>query len=158
MCGGVGFKTRNLSEGEMEKFYSPDQIRAIKKAGHAQQFFWSEKAFLPIETKHGIELKIWGNKADDLAIPKTAWAKLESIRAGKWEYLNPKPVLLAIDSGMEKKVWFSLPQGATGLMIRKDGQDIVYLVTKEADAEYKAKTGHNRQPVGKIDYNLPQNH
>lgn len=157
MCGGVGFKTRNLSEGELEKFYTPDQIRAVKKAGHAQQFFWNKQAFLPIETKTGVQLKLWGNKDDYLGIPKTAWAKIESIKAGKWDYLHPKPVILAIDAGLEKKLWFDLPEGAKGLMITKDGQDRVYLVTEEASPEYLAKTGHYRQPRGKIVYKKASN-
>ena len=153
MCSGVSFNSRNLSEGELEKFYTPAQIRAVKKKGTAEQYFWQEHAFLPILTKTGVKLKQWGNKTDDLVLPKTAWAKLESIRAGKWEHLNPKPVLIDITAGIENKFWFALPEGTTGLMVRMDDQDIVYLVTKEADAEYQAKTGHSRQPLGKIVYN-----
>lgn len=152
MCSGVSFESRNLSEGELEKFYTPAQIRAVKKRGHVEQYFWQDKAFLPIVTRTGTQLKIWGNKTDDLLLPKTAWAKLESIRAGKWEHLNPKPVLLDITAGIENKFYFGLPEGTTGLMVRMEDQDIVYLVTKEADEEYKAKTGHSRQPLGKIVY------
>ena len=42
------------------------------------------------------------------------WARLDSIKAGKWEYCHPKPVLIPVQSFMEKDLdkkshWFAVP-------------------------------------------------
>jgi len=148
MCGGVGFKIKNISEEELRKYYSPELIRRFKTTDRIESFFWRKDAVLPVATKHGTELLPWGNKDQDLKLPLTGWAKQESLELGKWNYLKPEIVDIPVEAGYEKKTWFDLPDGTKGVVVKKDNQERVYMITKTADEEYKKQTGHDREPLG----------
>lgn len=148
MCGGARFKIKNIPEQELKKYYSPELVKKFKTVGAAESFFWQKNAVLPVKGKNGEQLMLWGNKDKALKLPKTGWAKLESLKAGKWDYLHPKIADLPLDKGYEKKVWFDLPKGAKGIVVEKNKQERVYLLTQAADAEYKKETGHDREPLG----------
>lgn len=148
MCGGVGFKTKNISDQELARFYSPELIKRFKTAGRIESFFWNKEPVLPVKTKKGTQLILWGNKDENIKLPKTGWAKNESLKIGKWNYLKPEPVDIPIDSGYEKKTWFDFKDGTKGIVVKKDNNERVYMVTKEADDKYIKETGHNREPIG----------
>lgn len=119
MCGGVGFKIKNIPEGELKKYYSSELIKRFKTAGRIESFFWYKDAVLPVETKSGIQLRLWGNKEENIRLPKTGWAKEESLKQGKWNYLHPEMVNILIDDGYEKKTWFNMPEGTKGIVVKK---------------------------------------
>lgn len=148
MCGGVGFKIKNISDDELKKYYSPEYVRRMKAGGKAESFFWHKNAVLPVKSKNGAELKEWGNKDEQLKLPLTGWAKEESLKAGKWDYLKPEVVDVPVDSGYEKKTWFDFKGGTKGIIVKKNGSEKVYMITKEASEDYKNETGHNREPLG----------
>lgn len=148
MCGGVGFQTKNISEEELKKYYSPELIKRFKKTGCVESFFWQDKAVLPVETKAGVQLMLWGNKDQNVKLPPTGWAREESLKEGKWEYLHPEPVAIPAESGYEKKTWFKFRKGTKGVAIERQGEKRVYMITKQAGKEYAEKTGHDREPLG----------
>lgn len=148
MCGGVGFKIKNIAEDELRKYYSPELIKRFKTADRIESFFWRSNAVLPVTTEHGTELLPWGNKDENVKLPKTGWAKTESLKLGKWNYLKPEMVNIPVDSGYEKKTWFDLPEGTKGIVVKDEGRKSVYMVTKEATEEYRQRTGHDREPLG----------
>jgi len=148
MCGGVGFRIKNIPEGELKKFYSPELIKRFKREDRVESFFWYKDPVLPIKTKQGTQLMLWGNKDKEIKLPKTGWAKSESLKQGKWNYLKPEPVDIPIESGYEKKTWFSMPEGTKGIVVKRDKNERVYMITKEASQDYKKETGHDREPVG----------
>ncbi len=148
MCGGVGFKIKNIPEEELRKYYSPELIRRFKTIDRIESFFWRKDAVLPVATGHGSKLLSWGNKEENIKLPKTGWAKEESLKLGKWNYLKPEIVDIPVDSGYEKKTWFDLPSGTKGLVVKKDHQERIYMITKNASDEYKKQTGHDREPLG----------
>lgn len=150
MCGGIGYKIKNIPEAELAKFYTPEEIARFKQTGAVEDFFWRRQPVLPIKTDQGIRLKVWGNKDKNLKLPATGWAREESIMDGKWDYLKPEEVLIGAEKGYEKKVWFDLPQGTPGLLVKRNGEERVYMITKPAGKTYQEKTGHDRQPIGKI--------
>jgi hypothetical protein len=154
MCGGVGFKTKNIPAEELKKFYSPELLRRFKTSGRIESFFWHNDPILPVKNKDGgIKLERWGNKDDAGKLPKTGWAKEESLKIGKWDYLHPEFVDIPVDSGYEKKTWFDLPEGTKGIIVKRAGEERVYMITREASNEYKLETGHGREPLGeKINY------
>lgn len=149
MCGGVGFKIKNISEEELRKYYSPELIKRFKTTGEVESFFWYKDAVLPVKTKTGIQLKIWGNKDEEIKLPKTGWAKIESLKTGKWDHLDPETLDIPVERGYEKKVWFDMPEGTKGILVKKGDEERVYMITEEADGNYKNKTKHERQPLGK---------
>jgi hypothetical protein len=155
MCGGVGFKVKNIPEEELGKYYSPELVKRFKTGGRIESFFWQKNAVLPVKHKTSqeggqafVRLHLWGNKDEVLKLPKTGWAREESLKAGKWNYLHPEPVDIPVDSGYEKKTRFDLPKGTKGIVVKKDHEERVYMITKEAGSEYKKETGHGREPLG----------
>jgi hypothetical protein len=149
MCGGVGFKIKNIEEEELKKYYSPELISRFKDTGRVESFFWHKNAVLPVKIDKGIQLKLWGNKDETIRLPRTGWAKKESLEIGKWDYLHPITVDIPVDCGFEKKVWFDFEDGTKGIVVKKGNEERVYMITKEADEKYKDKTSHDREPIGK---------
>lgn len=152
MCGAISFKLNNISERELERFYNDADLGRLKRAGRADVYYWQDQPVLPIVTQQGIVLKPWGNKDKSLKLPVTGWARQESFNAGKWEWLNPVKVKIAIDRGAEKKLWFATPQGVDGVMIRQGQTEYVYMLTREASPEYLKNTNHQREPIGLIKF------
>jgi hypothetical protein len=153
MCGGVGYAVKKINEEELRKYYSQELIDRFKSSGKVESFFWHKNASLPIQTKNGVRLKMWGNKDEEIKLPRTGWARDESLKLGKWNYLSPEPVDILVDTGYEKKACFNTPSGLQGILVKKGDEERVYMLTEEASEEYQKETGHNREPLGeKRDY------
>ena len=148
MCGGVGFKIKNIPESDLKKYYSPEMIKRFKSEDRAESFFWNAKPVLPVKSRTGTQLLLWGNKDEKIKLPKTGWAKEESLKIGKWNYLHPELVEIPVDSGYEKKTWFEMPAGTKGVVVKRDDEERVYMITREASDEYRKETGHDREPPG----------
>jgi len=148
MCGGIGFRFRNIPKNRMKEFFSDAEIERFERKGEAQSYFWSKRPVLPVENKGKTDLVDWGNREKDIKLPKTGWAKAESIDEGKWGYLKPEFVNIPAEKGYEKGVWFDIKgKGIKGLIIEKDKQKRAYMVTKQADQAYLKLTHHNREPI-----------
>jgi len=148
MCGGVAVNTTRVSQEDLAKFFTKQEIEQFKKTGEIQSFFWSRVPVLPIEINNKVELMEWGNRDKQLKLPRTAWAKEESIAAGKWYYLHPQEVKILADRGYEKGIWFDVPGGGfKGIIVELGDKKRIYMVTKPADEDYKDLTKHDRQPV-----------
>lgn len=117
-------------------------------------YFPSPKAALPVLKKDGeIEWVTWGKRKeeDTTAFPNGGWARLDSIKEGKWQRYQPRPVLLPIQSFMEKDAekvshWFDMKAGEAvqGLLTVHDGAARVYVVTTDTPAEFSYI--HDRWP------------
>jgi hypothetical protein len=148
MCGGVGYKTKNIPESELKKYYSPELVKRFKKEDRIESFFWHDKATLPIKWQGKTQLMFWGNKDKNIKLPPTGWAREESLKDGKWDYLKPEEVDIPVDEGYEKKTWFDFKNGTKGVVVKRDNEERVYMITREASKEYEKKTGHGREPLG----------
>ncbi len=88
-----------------------------------------------------ISLLPWGRrKEQEGKLPLGGWARLDSINAGKWEYVQPTPVKIAVDGFMEKdhnkdSHWFDLEEGQyiQGLVAHYNDEKRVYVVTVDPD-------------------------
>ncbi len=148
MCGGIGFQLSKIPKKELKKFYSQKEMEKFSKTGEFQSYFWAPQPVLPIEKEGEVQLMLWGNRNDELKLPKTGWAKIESLEDGKWAYLHPEYVKIPAARGYEKGVWFEIKSGSLkGVVIEKDDQSRVYMMTKPAEEGYEKLTKHNRQPV-----------
>ncbi len=148
MCGGIRFQLNKIPRTEFQKFFTNDEIDKLFKKENYESFFWSPIPLLPIEKDDKIELIKWGNRSDQTKLPKTGWAKQESLKQGKWNYLHPEPTKISADSGFEKGVWFEIPSGGLkGIIINKNDEDHAYMVTRPADPDYLELTKHDRQPI-----------
>jgi hypothetical protein len=149
MCGGYKATIKDISDKDLKRFYTPEQIEHLKKSGFIESRFWDKRPVLPVEFDGQIRLFDWGNRDKKAPFPVTGWAKKESIDAGRWKYLRPEEIKIPISKGYEKKVWFDMPEGTKGLLVEKQGDKRVYMITEEAHEQYLRKTKHPRMPVGK---------
>jgi|SRR3989344_195096 len=132
MCGGVKFK----HEGKILTVYFPNP-----------------KAVLPVALKHGgHELVTWGRRKEEAGkLPAGGWARLDSIKAGKWDRFIPKPVRLDLQEFMEKDTakksrWYPLTGNWIQGLVAWEGEERrVYVVTIEPELEDQRKI-HNRWP------------
>lgn len=153
MCAGLSFHIDDIRTEELDRFFTPEEFEKQRKGDMIETFFWQHRPFLPVEEEDGIHLYDWGNREAFTKLPKTGWAKLESIQDGKWDWLSPKRVIIPGLMGYEKKKWFKTPRGIIGIKVRYHNLTRVYIVTTKADQEFLRLTGHDRMPVGKINYN-----
>ncbi len=117
MCGGVEYR-----DGE--------RLRRV--------YFPQPGATLPVRRRDGSVVWLpWGRRENEtVALPRGGWARLESIRAGKWERYRPRPVLIPALRFMEKdhdgrSYWYDIPAGhlIQGLLASDGTQQRVYVVT-----------------------------
>ena len=126
MCGGAKYTDNN---GKEWKIYFPNP-----------------KAALPVVTSNSnIEWLKWGKRREELApgFIQGGWARLNSIREGKWARFHPKPIQLAVTSFMEKdeqKVshWIDVPEDMAiqGLLASVNDEVRLYVVTEDTPSEY----------------------
>ena len=103
-------------------------------------YFPQSDASLPVKLRHGgVTWIIWGRREEAIGkFPNGGWARLDSIKAGKWEPRHPRPVLIPAESFMKKDhdkqfigslwhlIWLS----------KCYGEKRVYVVTEETLPEY----------------------
>lgn len=109
-------------------------------------YFPNPKAALPVLKRDGdIEWVTWGKRKEepDHFFAPGGWARLNSIQEGKWKRFDPRPVLLPIQSFMEKdhernSHWFEVPSGhfIQGLIANHGEESRVYVVTVDTPLEY----------------------
>jgi hypothetical protein len=157
MCGGVIFPFKQAYRQALEQFYQPEDLDLFDRVGHVRSLFWQKsEPVLPIIIENGElagtpdagELIVrWGNRDRTVPFPQTGWARIDSIYAGKWDYLKPEPVIIPVTYGVEKGRWFRITGGIRGLLVQRGQDRRVYMLTDEADEQYAAVTGHPRMPM-----------
>jgi hypothetical protein len=152
MCAGISFKIDKINPDELDQFFLPAEFDKQRKGDLVETFYWQNKPFLPVEEIDGVRLYAWGNKDKNLRIPKTGWARIESVRDSLWDWLSPQKVIIPCEMGYEKRKWFKTPEGLAGVRVRYSNITRVYLLTTKADQQFMRYTGHDRMPVGKIEY------
>lgn len=153
MCAGISFPIDTINAKELDQFFKPDELEKQRKGDVVETYFWQARPFLPAEDESGeVHLYHWGNRDKMLKMPKTGWARLESLQDGRWDWLSPKKVWIPSLYGYEKRKWFRTPVGIEGVRVRLNNVTRVYILTQKADQKFKNYTGHDRMPVGKIVY------
>lgn len=107
-----------------------------------------------VKSDNEIELVRWGRtKAESGKSFKHHCARMESIEAGKWSWLQPKAVSIAIDEyadyGKDNEVhWHKLKAGEflRGALIQDEGTLRVYVVTEPALPEVLEMYKGGRSP------------
>jgi hypothetical protein len=109
---------------------------------------------LPVALKGGgHELVTWGRRKEEPGkLPPGGWARLDSIKAGKWDKYIPTPVHFGVAAFMEKdnygvSRWY-LVNGIywmQGLLAWDGKERRVYVVTVEPELEEQRKH-HERWP------------
>jgi hypothetical protein len=146
MCGAVSITYDAELNDELSQFFSPEEIARFAQNGEIVFAYWDKRPLLPIRQGKAIRLIDWGNRDASLPLPKTGWARLESLLEQKWDRLKPKVVLIPAVRGCEKKVWFELTGDIKAVLVEKDGMERVFMITEAATPEFREMTGHDRMP------------
>ncbi len=148
MCGGITVHWQTVPQELAQQYgFLPVSVGSQK---HVLRFLYRDPVpRLPAFFHDQLDIYPWGNRDNKQSrLPKTGWAKAESVDQGKWNWLHPEPVEIPASHGVERGVWFPIEKGMRGLLV-KDEQDRphVYMLTQAASPEYAAMTKHERMPV-----------
>jgi putative SOS response-associated peptidase YedK len=125
------------------------EIEGQEKA--ARIYFPVPTATLPVLMRDGSIVRMrWGARNEEQAAddggrrwPRGGWARLESVKSGRWKVFDPQPVKIPARSYMEKdgegqSHWFPLQpdEYIQGLVARIGEERRVYVVTVNAPPEF----------------------
>ena len=105
--------------------------------------------YLPVVHAGQLCIYEWGNRSGKTEkLPKTGWCQQESLAAGKWRWLNPEPIVIPAQYGLEKGIWFHITEGLKGIAVQdKSRHWHAYMLTQAASVYYQNMTRHDRMPV-----------
>lgn len=153
MCIGIAIDAELLTETFLSRFGLRARMQSdLFNSPVELQFRYNDPIpQLPIQRPDDAawELVLWGNRDDELSrLPRTGWAREESVAAGKWRGLQPEPVIIPAQRGCEKGVWFPVSAGLRGLLVMDEHRTPhVYMLTRAATDDYAALTKHDRMPI-----------
>ncbi len=151
MCAGLAVERRSIPDALVEKYRLGDRVVTRKEGIEPEMHFLyrAPKALLPVWIGNELTVLEWGNRDNKLSrLPKTGWARVESVEQGKWQHLRPEKVDILAAYGLEKGVWFQVSEGMKGILVRDEQkQPHVYMLTKQASHYYEVMTRHDREPV-----------
>lgn len=147
MCGGVRFKYDERLEPALSEIYTAQQLDRAREQGVIESVFWQARPILPVLFDNELRVYDWGNRDEKLKLPKTGWVRVESLDAGKWNYLRPRAITIPVFQGVEKRIWFGIDYGIRGFLVQRDGAERVYMLTLPPTPEYQQLTGHDRMPA-----------
>jgi hypothetical protein len=151
MCGGIALNRRDIPEELITKHHLTSRItkRSEESEEEIQFLFRDTTPLLPVWLNTTLSLVLWGNRDKKHSrLPRTGWARKESIEEGKWQYLQPEDIEIPAAFGLEKGVWFQIAEGMKGILVHdEDEHPHVYMLTQPASHYYQTMTRHTRMPV-----------
>lgn len=154
MCAGLAVERRAIPNELIKKYRLEDRI--VKRQEGAEEeihflFYRSATPLIPVIYNNELTIMTWGNrkkKGNEIKLPETGWARIESVEQGKWQHLHPEEVVIPASFGLEKGVWFQIAEGMKGILVRdKQETPHVFMLTQSASHYYQVMTKHDREPV-----------
>jgi hypothetical protein len=153
MCIGIAIDAELLTETFLSRFGLRARMQSdLFNSPQEIQFRYNDPIpQLPIQRAENEpwDLALWGNRDNPISrLPRTGWAREESVLAGKWQAFQPQPVIIPAQRGCEKGIWFPVSIGMQGLLVEDEHRTPhVYMLTRAATPEYAALTKHDRMPI-----------
>jgi hypothetical protein len=147
MCGGIRFAYSADHDAAIADIFGDAQCVEARRSGMVTSTFWGRRPALPVIDEAGWHIIDWGNRDAAISLPRTGWMRNESLLAGRWDHLSPRPVCIPALAGVEKGVWFAIDHGIHGYVARRGSLTRVYMLTCAADPAFARLTGHDRMPV-----------
>jgi hypothetical protein len=120
MCRGISILKSRIRQELFER-YALERL-AHRRSESTEEELWFDFAdrgvkqvLLPVVEDGQLVLYEWGNRGGSGKLPKTGWCKQESLETGKWKWLQPAPVEIPANFGLEKGVWFQVVEGMKGV-------------------------------------------
>jgi hypothetical protein len=147
MCTGIALPIDELPE-ELIRRQRRRLVLRVPGEGRELRFLYRDP-HPELPAWHGDRLGIypWGGGGQS-ALPRTGWCRLEVLEQGLWRHLYPEPVEIPAALGLERGVWFLIPEGIRGVMVRDErSRPHVYMLTQPASHYYQIMTRNPRMPV-----------
>jgi hypothetical protein len=149
MCKGISVLRARIQQ-ELYDEYLLEQ-RLAERGGETElRFMYTDKVVvLPVLHAGQHRIYEWGNRGNkESKLPRTGWCRNESLQAGKWRWLQPEPVEIPANLGLEKGVWFHITEGLRGIVVNDEQhRPHVYMLTQAASHYYATMTKHDRMPL-----------
>ena len=123
-------------------------------------YFPQPGASLPVRLRDGnVTWIAWGRRKDEAIgkFPNGGWARLNSIKSGKWKPWHPRPVLIVANRFMEKDQnneshWIPLDTSMViqGLLAERNNELRVYVVTVKTPPEHSWIHDESMQNRGRL--------
>jgi hypothetical protein len=153
MCRALAILKNRINLELIEEYNLRSHVRQRSDAAEEEIVFdfadRSHEPRLPVLHDGQMLIYDWGNRGGRVPkLPKTGWCRQESLQAGTWRWLEPEPVVIPAQFGLEKGVWFSITDGVKGVVVLdQQKHPHVYMLTQEASTYYRNMTKHDRMPV-----------
>ena len=151
MCKGISVLKSRLKQELFEQYELAHRVTS--RGADAQEelhFMYTDPVVqLPVIQDGRIVIYEWGNRNNkQCKLPRTGWCRMESLKAGKWRWLSPDPIVIPANFGLEKGVWFQIDEGMEGVVVQDEQErPHVYMLTQQASHYYQTMTRHDRMPV-----------
>jgi hypothetical protein len=152
MCRGISILRNRIRQELFEEYELARLVHRRNETTEEELWFdfadRTKTVLLPIIHDGQLVIREWGNRGGNGKLPKTGWCKQESLAAGKWRWLDPEPVEIPANFGLEKGIWFQVTEGMKGVIVRDESRhEHVYMLTEAASHYYEVMTRHDRMPV-----------
>ncbi len=106
-----------------------------------QFMFHDPSPLLPVLLHGTLQLARWGTRrGESKSLPVSGWTWLESVESGKWAASSAVEVLIPARLGFDRGIWFSVKQGARGLVVEEAGVLVAYMIVEPASHYYEVMT------------------
>ncbi len=149
MCTGIALPIDELPEQLVRRQRRRLFLRTPGDTHELRFLYRDPRAELPVWYGRQLLICPWGNQdAAQSSLPRTGWCRLEILEEGLWRHLSPEPVEIPAALGLERGVWFLIPEGIRGVLVRDQrGCPRVYMLTQPASHYYQIMTRSPRMPV-----------
>src|SRR3989344_4193855 len=141
MCAGFALERRSLHDTLFAKHALESRLVTRNAGAEPEIHFLSRtlSPLLPVWIGRELHIIEWGNMGRSSAkLPRTFLVTLESITKGLWNALHAEEVEIPVSLGLEKGVWFHIPEGVKGMLVSDEkGSPHVYLLRQPASHYYE---------------------
>lgn len=150
MCTGITV-SRHAVPDELIKQYNLEE-RFMQRSEHAgKEILFMQRhrhPLLPVHYQGQTRIMPWGNRRRNVKVPLAWSCELSAIESGSWSHFSPEPVEVPATFGLERGVWYQVPQGIRGVVIHdQHDHPYVYLLLEPASHYYQVMTGYHLEPV-----------